>query len=62
MPGFWELPEAEHVGHTADLRDLGSFRHGITFHNYRFRVVLASVPIELARASGCVKQICPLFH
>ena len=47
MPGFWELPEAEHVGHTADLRDLGSFRHGITFHNYRFRVALASVPIDI---------------
>lgn len=39
MPGFWELPERAQMPGVAQGRKLGSFRHGITFHNYRFDVV-----------------------
>ena len=42
MPGFWELPEAEQLPAAQVLRPLGSFRHGITFHNYVFEVWTAS--------------------
>jgi A/G-specific adenine glycosylase len=49
MPGFWELPESEQIG-TPDRTDaLGSFRHTITFHKYRFRVMSASPPPVLGR-------------
>ncbi len=52
MPGFWELPERTQL---ADLtgadatsgRILGSFRHGITFHDYRFDVREAQPPEAL---------------
>ncbi len=47
MPGFWELPEAEQVPQTGSGVEKGSFRHGITFHNYLFRVVAAPVPLQL---------------
>lgn len=43
MPGFWELPEREQLPDAKLLRLLGSFRHGITFHNYVFEVWEASV-------------------
>lgn len=36
MPGFWELPEALQLPSAIPGAKLGSFRHGITFHNYRF--------------------------
>ncbi|MBV9763878.1 MAG: A/G-specific adenine glycosylase [Acidobacteriaceae bacterium] len=49
MPGFWELPEREHLPGISIHRKLGSFRHGITFHNYRFEIVEATVPDELGR-------------
>ena len=38
MPGFWELPERMQLPEVSAGTDLGSFRHGITFHNYRFMV------------------------
>ncbi|HXE11999.1 MAG TPA: A/G-specific adenine glycosylase [Bryobacteraceae bacterium] len=50
MPGFWELPEPEHLPGTAGLNRLGSFRHSITIHNYRFTVYLAQPP---AATNGC---------
>ena len=46
MPGFWELPEAEHLPSVTPGKRLGSFRHGITFHNYRFDVFRAEQPAE----------------
>jgi A/G-specific adenine glycosylase len=50
MPGFWELPEAAQLEGLANGRKLGSFRHTITFHNYRFEVMEASAPED---AGGC---------
>ena len=47
MPGFWELPEAVHLPGAAPGAKLGSFRHGITFHNYSFEVLAAGVPEEI---------------
>lgn len=44
MPGFWELPEADHLPLAAPGRKLGSFRHSITFHSYRFEVRVAVPP------------------
>jgi len=46
MPGFWELPERAQLPAVAAGRKLGSFRHGITFYNYRFDVAEASVPVD----------------
>ncbi|MFL6415525.1 MAG: A/G-specific adenine glycosylase [Bryobacteraceae bacterium] len=43
MPGFWELPEPEHIPRAQIGTMLGRFQHGITFHNYRFEVHAASV-------------------
>jgi A/G-specific adenine glycosylase len=47
MPGFWELPECEQLKDVEERRRLGSFRHTITFHHYRFDVVEARAPLEL---------------
>jgi len=47
MPGFWELPERMQLPTAVAGRKLGSFRHGITFHSYRFDVVEASAPVEM---------------
>jgi A/G-specific adenine glycosylase len=47
MPGFWELPEATQLPRAEPGRPLGSFRHGITTHNYTFDVVEAAVPEDL---------------
>jgi A/G-specific adenine glycosylase len=44
MPGFWELPEAEQLPQAGSAVEKGTFRHGITFHNYLFRVVATPVP------------------
>ncbi len=38
MPGFWELPERAQLPHAVAGQVLGTFRHGITFHDYRFEV------------------------
>jgi A/G-specific adenine glycosylase len=43
MPGFWELPEPEHIPN-AEIDDaLGHFGHSITIHKYRFEVHVGSV-------------------
>jgi A/G-specific adenine glycosylase len=43
MPGFWELPVAERLPDARLEEALGSFRHTITHHHYRFDVFRASV-------------------
>lgn len=43
MPGFWELPEPEGIPDAEIGTCLGHFGHGITIHNYRFEVHIASV-------------------
>lgn len=47
MPGFWELPEFEQIGQPEFIARLGSFRHTITFHSYRFDVIRAAARDEL---------------
>jgi len=47
MPGFWELPEAEQLPQAESGLEKGSFRHGITFHNYLFRVSATTAPLKL---------------
>jgi A/G-specific adenine glycosylase len=47
MPGFWELPERAHLAGIEAGQTLGSFRHSITFHNYRFEVIEAAAPATL---------------
>ena len=47
MPGFWELPEEEHLPTAARAEELGAFRHGITVHDYRIKVWRTPVPAEV---------------
>ncbi len=47
MPGFWELPERTQLSGVVQGRQLGSFRHGITFHRYLFTICEADPPSEL---------------
>lgn len=47
MPGFWELPERDQLNEVDVTRRLGSFRHTITFHRYRFDVFAANAPARL---------------
>lgn len=47
MPGFWELPEATELQDVELGRTLGKFKHGITFHAYRFAVVEARATGDL---------------
>jgi A/G-specific adenine glycosylase len=42
MPGFWELPEPQHIPGARIADKLGTFRHGITHHNYSFEIHVAS--------------------
>lgn len=42
MPGFWELPEPEHLPQVTPGPEIGVFKHGITIHDYRFRLISAS--------------------
>jgi A/G-specific adenine glycosylase len=47
MPGFWELPEPEHLPGASHGAEIGRFRHAITHHDYRFtvrRAALETVP------------------
>jgi A/G-specific adenine glycosylase len=43
MAGFWELPAPEQLPGVRCAAVLGSFRHTITHHHYRFTVVAATV-------------------
>jgi len=47
MPGFWELPEREHLPDAEPIEEMGQFRHGITVHAYRIKVWSCGVPAEL---------------
>lgn len=47
MPGFWELPERLHLPDAAAGERLGSFRHTITFHKYRFEIHRADIPADI---------------
>ncbi|MBV9612916.1 MAG: A/G-specific adenine glycosylase [Acidobacteriaceae bacterium] len=47
MPGFWELPERDQLPQIMTRRMLGSFRHSITFHRFRFDVWEADAPARL---------------
>lgn len=47
MAGFWELPERTQLPAVSVGRTLGAFRHGITFHRYRFEVHEAAAPLDL---------------
>ncbi len=47
MPGFWELPEPSQLPSASVGQRLGAFRHGITFHNYRFELHEAAAPRDL---------------
>lgn len=63
MPGFWELPEATQLSRAKPGQPLGSFRHGITTHNYTFEVVEAAVPDDLGECRWVTEadlQILPL--
>lgn len=53
MPGFWELPEREHLTEIHTEERVGTFRHTITFHNYVFTVERAEPPTEI----GCCHWI-----
>ncbi len=44
MPGFWELPELAQLPGAETHLKLGSFRHGITTHNYIFEIVDVVIP------------------
>jgi A/G-specific adenine glycosylase len=44
MPGFWELPEQEHLPGASPKTELGAFRHGITVHRYRINLWRAAAP------------------
>jgi A/G-specific adenine glycosylase len=50
MPGFWELPEQAQLPDVVPGETIGSFRHGITIHNYSFTIRRAAVPANL---HGC---------
>ena len=47
MPGFWELPERTQLSTAEARHEMGSFRHGITTHNYTFKVVDAAIPDDI---------------
>lgn len=53
MPGFWELPEAGQIEAAIGAK-LGSFRHTITFHNYRFEICEAKAP----NGTGACRWLC----
>ena len=47
MPGFYDLPDAEHLPHAEKTRTVGSFSHGIVNHSYTFSLRLAHSPQPL---------------
>lgn len=47
MAGFWELPERGQLPDVKAGTRRGAFRHGITFHNYRFEVYEAEAPEDV---------------
>ena len=61
MPGFWELPERSQLPGALAGIELGSFRHGITFHNYRFTVCEAEAPDNLGECSWLSLDALPIL-
>ncbi len=61
MPGFWELPEREHLPMAERGNQIGAFRHGITVHNYRIKLWRTPSP---ARVESCrwleIRGLCAL--
>ena len=55
MPGFWELPEQEHLPEVVPGELIGSFRHGITFHDYCFQLREAAAPQEIGSCRWVAK-------
>lgn len=47
MPGFWELPEGAQLPQAELGEVMGTFRHGITVHNYKFTIVRCSTPTDV---------------
>jgi A/G-specific adenine glycosylase len=43
LAGFWELPEASSLLETRPIREIGAFRHQITFHKYTVNVVESEI-------------------
>jgi A/G-specific adenine glycosylase len=54
MPGFWELPEREHVPEVVPGELMRSFRHGITFHDYCFELRKAAIPADIGNCRWIV--------
>ncbi|MBV9678844.1 MAG: A/G-specific adenine glycosylase [Acidobacteriaceae bacterium] len=59
MPGFWELPERAHLPEAVPCRLVGSFRHGITFHDYRFELREATVDGDVGDCRWVAKTELP---
>jgi A/G-specific adenine glycosylase len=53
MPGFWELPEPVHVSDAVRRSLIGTFRHSITIHDFRFELWDAELS-EAEPAHACV--------
>jgi A/G-specific adenine glycosylase len=49
LSGFWELPSSEELPQAKEQKELGSFRHSITNHNYIFTVVKATASRAASR-------------
>jgi A/G-specific adenine glycosylase len=56
MPGFWELPEAEHLPQVVPGAVLGTFRHSITYHRYQFEVCRAEAGKEVGECRWIDKK------
>jgi A/G-specific adenine glycosylase len=59
MAGFWELPEPTQLPEIAAGRQIGSFRHGITFHTYIFDVHEAHQPCDIGQCQWISLQDLP---
>jgi A/G-specific adenine glycosylase len=56
MPGFWELPEPEHLPAVGPGETIGAFRHAITFHGYLFTIKTAKPPDDLGTCQWIPKN------
>lgn len=62
MPGFWELPEKEHLPSAVPTGEVGGFRHGITVHDYRITVWRAPAPTSAELGACQWLEIRELAH
>jgi A/G-specific adenine glycosylase len=56
LAGFWELPSPEQLPETGGMREIGAFRHTITYHHYRVTVLAGSLAAN-ARAARPLRWI-----